>query len=112
MRVVRLGAVIALALGVVGGSAAQAASPASGKLLDSKRVMTWSGGPFVASEPNYVSADCRYTVRLSSRVYGKILDAIERNGYDALSRRANVPFRRKLAALPVAFVETHLRAGT
>jgi phytoene synthase len=63
-----------------------------------------------AAEPGIemLSPDCRYTVRLSSRVYGKILDAIERNGYDVLSRRAYVPLPRKLAALPSVFVETHL----
>lgn len=57
MRFVRLTAVVALVLGVVAGSA-QAASPASGKLLRTNRVITWSGGPFLASEPNYVSTDC------------------------------------------------------
>lgn len=58
MRLVRLTAVVVLVLGFVSGSGAQAASPASGKLLGTKRVMKWSGGPFVTSEPNYVSADC------------------------------------------------------
>lgn len=58
MRLARLAAAVTIVLGVAGGSAADAASPASGKLLDTKRVMKWSGGPFVASEPNYVGEDC------------------------------------------------------
>lgn len=58
MRLARLSAVALLFLGIVSGSAAHAASPDSGKLLGTKRVMTWSGGPFLTSEPNYVSADC------------------------------------------------------
>jgi hypothetical protein len=37
---------------------AQAASPTSGKLTRSKRSVTWSGGPFVLSEPNYAGSAC------------------------------------------------------
>jgi phytoene synthase len=51
-----------------------------------------------------LSRECRFTVLLSSRVYGQILDRIERNGYDVLTRRAYVPFARKLATLPAAWV--------
>jgi hypothetical protein len=50
--------VVAIVLGLVSASGAQAASPASGKLLKTKRVLTWSGGPFIASEPNYLGTDC------------------------------------------------------
>jgi len=38
----------------------------------------------------------RYCVRLMSGAYGKILDAIERNGFDVFTRRAYVPLHRKL----------------
>lgn len=55
-----------------------------------------------------LSADCRYTVRLSSRIYGQILDRIERNGYDVLSRRAFVPLARKLTTLPSVWFENLL----
>ncbi len=54
----RLAAVVMVVIGLTATSGAQAASPASGKLLRTKRVMTWSGGPFILSEPNYVAADC------------------------------------------------------
>ncbi len=37
---------------------AEAASPASGTLLRTRPWVTWSGGPFVLSEPNYVNATC------------------------------------------------------
>lgn len=56
----------------------------------------------------WLSADSRMTVRLSSRIYGQILGRIERNGYDVLSRRAYVPFHRKLATLPRVWLETKL----
>jgi 15-cis-phytoene synthase len=63
------------------------------------------------AEPGIEMLDrrCRYTVRLSSRIYGQILDRIERNGYDVLSKRAFVPFHRKVAALPAVWLETRLR---
>lgn len=57
----------------------------------------------------WLSADSRMTVRLSSRIYGQILGGIERNGYDVLSRRAYVPFHRKLATLPRVWLETKLQ---
>jgi phytoene synthase len=38
----------------------------------------------------------RYTVRLAVVLYGRILDAIERNGYDVFTRRAYVPAGTKL----------------
>jgi phytoene synthase len=65
---------------------------------------------YAEAEPGIelLDADCRYTVRLSSRIYEGILDAIERNGYDVLSRRAFVPFARKVAAIPSVYVTTLL----
>lgn len=57
----------------------------------------------------WLSADSRVTVRLSSRIYGQILGRIERNGYDVLSRRAYVPLHRKLATLPAVWLETKLQ---
>ncbi len=64
-----------------------------------------------AAEPGIDMLDpgCRYTVRLSSRIYGQILDRIERNGFDSLSRRAFVPFHRKVATLPAVWIETRFR---
>jgi phytoene synthase len=56
-----------------------------------------------------LARECRYTVRLSSRVYEKILDRIEQNGYDSLSRRAYVPLHGKLATLPAVWFETSRR---
>jgi phytoene synthase len=48
----------------------------------------------------------RFCVRLMARTYEKILDAIEFNRFDVFSRRAFVPFRKKLwiairATLPI-----------
>ena len=57
----------------------------------------------------WLNADSQVTVRLSSRIYGQILGRIERNGYDVLSRRAYVPFHRKLATLPAVWLETKLQ---
>jgi phytoene synthase len=67
-----------------------------------------------AAEPgiDLLSADCRYTVRLSSRIYARILERIERNGYDVLSRRAYVPFHLKVAALPVVWIANKLGYNT
>ncbi len=48
--------------------------------------------------------ECRFTVRLSSRVYEQILDRIELNGYDVLTRRAFVPLHRKLATVPAVWL--------
>lgn len=38
----------------------------------------------------------RFSTLLMSNMYARILDAIERNGYDVLSKRAHVPLRTKL----------------
>lgn len=44
--------------------------------------------------------DSRFTVLLASRVYGKILDEIERQNYDVFTRRAHTTFRQKIFSLP------------
>jgi phytoene synthase len=59
-----------------------------------------------------LSRDSRFTVLLSSRLYGRILDRIGRNGYDVLSRRAYVPLHLKIAALPAVWIEAKLSYNT
>jgi 15-cis-phytoene synthase len=61
-----------------------------------------------AAEPgiDMLEQDSRFTVRLSSRIYGQILERIERNGYDSLSRRAYVPLSTKLATVPRVWLES------
>ena len=59
-----------------------------------------------------LSRDSRFTVLLSSRLYGRILDRIERNGYDVLSRRAYVPLHLKIAAVPAVWIEAKLSYNT
>ncbi len=49
------------------------------------------------------SPESRYTVRIALSLYRRILERIERNGYDVYSRRAFVPLGSKLAtALAIA----------
>ena len=49
----------------------------------------------------------RYTVRLALAIYGRILDAIEANGYNVFTRRAYVPVHAKLGiALTTALVRS------
>eukprot|EP00466_Bigelowiella_natans_P010922 jgi/Bigna1/92611/estExt_fgenesh1_pm.C_400009 len=50
----------------------------------------------------------RWAVWGAGMVYGEILDAIEKNDYDNLNRRAYVPRWRKFQLLPVALVQTLL----
>jgi len=51
-----------------------------------------------------LAPESRYTVRLALRLYARILDEIERNGYDVFTRRAYVPIRAKfVAAMTTAF---------
>jgi len=52
-----------------------------------------------------LSPDSRFTVLLSSRLYGGILRDIERHGYDVFSRRAHVPLAAKLWAVLPLWVE-------
>jgi len=44
--------------------------------------------------------DSRFTVLLASRIYGRILDEIERQDYDVFSQRASTSFTRKVFSLP------------
>jgi hypothetical protein len=57
MRIGRA-AVLAILLTALIQPWADAASPRSGTLLRSNPAVTWSGGPFWLSEPNYVNATC------------------------------------------------------
>src|SRR5262249_41246693 len=47
-----------------------------------------------------LSPDSRLTVLAASRLYGGILNQIERNGYDVFTRRASLSLTAKLARLP------------
>jgi phytoene synthase len=47
-----------------------------------------------------LSADCRLAVRLSSSLYHAILDRIRLNQYNVFTKRASVPLKTKLAAIP------------
>lgn len=60
----------------------------------------------------------RFTALASARIYGKILNRIEEQGYDVFSGRAHIPTRRKLGALPTVtadflrlYVPLPVRAG-
>jgi phytoene synthase len=44
--------------------------------------------------------DTRFTVLLAARLYARILDEIERNGYDVYTRRAHLTLAGKLRAAP------------
>jgi hypothetical protein len=56
----RVRALAAVAVMGVAASAqsAEASSPASGHLMKTQRRLSWSGGPFVLSEPNYLASGC------------------------------------------------------
>ncbi len=56
-----------------------------------------------------LSPDSRFTVYLSSRIYGGILEDIERHGYDVFSRRAHVSTIRKVANFPKLWAEAKIR---
>ena len=47
----------------------------------------------------YLPEDCRLSITVAARLYSRILDKIERNGYDVFTRRAFVPKREKLLGL-------------
>jgi 15-cis-phytoene synthase len=44
--------------------------------------------------------DTRFTVLLASRIYGRILDEIERQNYDVFKKRAHTTFSQKLLMIP------------
>ncbi|MFQ5458192.1 MAG: phytoene/squalene synthase family protein [Myxococcota bacterium] len=48
----------------------------------------------------HVNGRVRMTATLAVRLYARILDNIEENGYDVFSRRASLPLSGKLAAVP------------
>jgi len=53
-----------------------------------------------------LSPDARLPVQLSLDAYGKILDKIEENGYDSLTKRAYVGKWEKLAGVPASWYRT------
>lgn len=59
-----------------------------------------------------LSPDSRFTVFLSSRLYGAILRDIERHGYDVFSRRAHVSLGGKLWALPRLWLQARWQFST
>ncbi|MFZ0407960.1 MAG: phytoene synthase [Cyanobium sp.] len=67
-----------------------------------QRARTW----FARSEAGvrWLSADARWPVWTSLRLYRGILDVIERHDYDVFNHRAYVPTAGKLLDLPLSFV--------
>jgi 15-cis-phytoene synthase len=55
-----------------------------------------------------LSADCRLAVRLSGSLYRHILDRIHLNNYNVFTKRASVPLKTKLAAVPQYWFMQHL----
>jgi len=70
--------------------------------LQLQRARDW----FVRSEAGvrWLSADARWPVWTSLRLYRGILDVIERQDYDVFNRRAYVPTAGKLLDLPLSYV--------
>jgi phytoene synthase len=58
----------------------------------------------------HVRGRVRMTAALAVRLYSRILDKIEENDYDVFTRRASVPLRGKLAALPRVMLTAWLPA--
>ena len=58
----------------------------------------------------YLSRDSRFTVRLASTAYGRILDAIERQDHDVFRGRAHTTAIEKIGLLPRVWLQT-LRRG-
>ncbi len=56
-----------------------------------------------------LSPDTRLTVLAASRLYGGILEAIERNNYDVFTRRASLSLSGKLARLPLIWLTRWLK---
>ncbi|MBC8044544.1 MAG: phytoene/squalene synthase family protein [Rhizobacter sp.] len=55
-----------------------------------------------------LSPDSRLAVKISRVNYSKILDRIERNGYDVFTRRAYVPLPKKIISLPFVWLQLRL----
>ena len=49
--------------------------------------------------------DTRFTVLLASRIYGRILDEIERQNYDIFSKRAHTTARQKVFSVPAIWLK-------
>ena len=49
--------------------------------------------------------DSRFTVLLASRIYGKILDEIEKQDYDVFKHRARTTKSQKLSSIPRIWLE-------
>lgn len=58
--------------------------------------------------PPLISPSARPTLQIMLRIYGGILDAIERSGYDVFSHRARVSSPRKLAIVADAWLGARL----
>lgn len=58
-----------------------------------------------------LSPDSRFTVFLSSRIYGGILEDIERHDYDVFSRRAHVSTIRKVVNVPKLWAQAKMKFG-
>lgn len=58
-----------------------------------------------------LSPDSRFTVFLSSRIYGGILEDIERHEYDVFSRRAHVSTIRKVVNVPKLWAQAKMKFG-
>lgn len=52
--------------------------------------------------------DSRFTVLLASRIYGKILDEIEKQNYDVFTRRAHTTKSQKLVSIPRIWLEAKI----
>lgn len=52
-----------------------------------------------------LAKDSRFTVLLASRIYGKILDEIEKQDYDVFKRRAHTNKSQKLFSIPRIWLE-------
>ena len=54
----------------------------------------------------YLEKDTRFTVLLASRIYGKILDEIEKQNFDVFLKRAHTTKRQKLFSIPKIWRES------
>ncbi len=68
--------------------------------IERVRVMYKEAAPGIA----LLSPSSRQTVQIALSLYRRILEQIERNGYDVFTRRAYVPIRAKLLTATMAFL--------
>lgn len=52
----------------------------------------------------YLNKECRLSITVAAQLYSRILDRIERNGYDVFTRRAFVPTGEKVRGLAGAWL--------